>query len=212
MLDAVFIAVVLITFRLFFISTKKVGGLLVYSIWTAFVGFLSYNGFFANTSTVPPRILLVIIPAIIFVVYQYRNIPVTEIRTSGLIAIHLVRIPVELCLYKLYVLGEVPVGMTFKGWNFDILIGLSAIIVAVFICSKPGFAKSKLFRLWNIAGMIMLGVIVITAILAAPSPVQLIGPEQPNTAILRFPFTLLPAVVVPLVLLSHLLCLKHQPI
>lgn len=37
-----------------------------------------------------------------------------------------------------------------------------------------------------------------------------IGFDQPNVALLSFPYTWLPAVVVPTVLLSHLLCLKKK--
>ncbi|MEM9987092.1 MAG: hypothetical protein AAF804_18515, partial [Bacteroidota bacterium] len=47
------------------------------------------------------------------------------------------------------------------------------------------------------------------AILSAPLPFQQLAFEQPNVAVLRFPYVLLPGVVVPLVLLSHLLSLKY---
>jgi hypothetical protein len=51
--------------------------------------------------------------------------------------------------------------------------------------------------------------IVVNAALSAPSVVQQFAFEQPNIAILYFPFNLLPAVIVPLVLFSHLAAIRQ---
>ncbi|MFY8109282.1 MAG: hypothetical protein ACOVO9_09830, partial [Bacteroidia bacterium] len=47
--------------------------------------------------------------------------------------------------------------------------------------------------------------IVITAVLSAPTPFQVLSFEQANMGVFKFPFTLLPGLIVPLVLLSHLI-------
>jgi len=44
--------------------------------------------------------------------------------------------------------------------------------------------------------------------LSAPSPIQKIAFEQPNIAILYFPFCWLPTFIVPIVLFSHLVAVR----
>jgi cytochrome c oxidase assembly factor CtaG len=102
----------------------------------------------------------------------------------------------------------VPQIMTFEGWNFDIIIGLSAIAMLAWRWYSGKGISRRFYRIWNIAGIVFLTIIVTIAILSAPSPIQQLGFGQPNTAVSRFPYVLLPALVVPLVLLSHLLGLK----
>jgi hypothetical protein len=50
--------------------------------------------------------------------------------------------------------------------------------------------------------------IVLTAILSAPLPIQQLAFEQPNIAVMYFPFVYLPGFIVPIVLFSHLVSLK----
>jgi hypothetical protein len=61
---------------------------------------------------------------------------------------------------------------------------------------------------WNFICLGLLFNIVINAILSVPTPFQKFGFDQPNVAVLYFPFTWLPACVVPLVLLSHLASIR----
>ena len=70
--------------------------------------------------------------------------------------------------------------------------------------------SQRLFRAWNIGSLLLLGIIVAIALLSAPSPFQQISRDQPNLAISLFPYTLLPALLVPLVLLSQLLLLSSN--
>jgi hypothetical protein len=51
--------------------------------------------------------------------------------------------------------------------------------------------------------------IVSNAILSAPFPFQQFAFDQPNIAVLYFPFIWLPCCVVPLVLLSHLAAIRQ---
>ena len=97
--------------------------------------------------------------------------------------------------------------MTFEGTNLDILIGISSIFV-IYLVSKNKIKSSKYLLLWNYIGLIFLANIVITAVLSAPTPFQQISFEHANTGVFKFPFTLLPGLIVPLVLLSHLLSIK----
>lgn len=209
MLNLGFILIALIAPALYIVATgKPSAGLIAYLLWVLVVCTLCYNGFFNITDTLPPRMLLVIAPAIVFVIYNYKTIHTQQLDYPLLISLHILRIPVEITLYRLCLLGKLPLIMTFKGYNFDILMGVSAIAILLWWLLVKGRINAAIFKLWNIAGILFLAIIVSMAILSAPSPIQLLAFDQPNVALLQFPFVLLPALVVPLVLLSHLLCLK----
>jgi len=122
--------------------------------------------------------------------------------------LNVVRIPVELVLYWLFVHKAVPELMTFEGRNFDIFSGISAPFVAYF-----GFTKDKVNRplllLWNLVCLGLLFTIVRFALLSAPTPLQQYAFDQPNIAIAYFPFSWLPTFIVPIVLFGHLVAIRQ---
>ena len=204
-----FIIITALTIICFYVGIGRnqqiLGGI---ALWTAVVGWLAFGGFFENTRTVPPRILLLLLPLVALVILLYRQINVDRINLILLTAIHVVRIPVELTLHELYLQGRIPVIMTYAGWNFDIAVGLSAGLMLAYLLWKKSAYNRALLHWWNYFGLVMLSIIVVTAILSAPGPQQQLAFDQPNVAVLTYPFTLLPGVVVPLVALSHFLSLK----
>ncbi|MFD2555125.1 hypothetical protein [Sphingobacterium tabacisoli] len=122
--------------------------------------------------------------------------------------LNIVRIPVELVLFWLFLNGAIPELMTFEGRNFDIIAGITAPIVAYFGLVK-GKVNRKIILGWNFVCLGLLMNIVIHAFLSAPSPVQKIAFEQPNIAILNFPFSWLPTFIVPVVLFGHLVSIRQ---
>ena len=210
MTEPFFIFITCLAALLFYIGIGRQSLILgIYLGWCSGIATLSYFGFFKDSSSYPPRMLVVLLPAILFVLYARKKFSRYPLNNTYLIAIHVLRLPVELVLYKLFLDRLVPEAMTFQGWNFDILSGISALIILIATLLKYRISP-VLFRIWNFAGLCLLFIIITIAILSAPSPFQLIAIEQPNVAILCFPYTLLPALVVPLVLLSHLLLLKQE--
>lgn len=211
MLKLIFIVITLLSFILFYYATgkdKKV--LFISAVWLVLIGSIAYSGFFENINTKPPRFLLMLLGAIGLCFYFYRILEANKISTNYLLSIHTLRLPVELVLYELFLQKQVPVLMTFQGWNFDILMGLSAILILIYLL----FTKRKLPGLfvwvWNIAGVLFLTTIVVIAILSSPLPIQQFAFDQPNVAILKFPFIFLPAYVVPVVFLSHVFSIRMR--
>lgn len=100
----------------------------------------------------------------------------------------------------------IPQRMTFEGLNWDILSGISAVILMTMYFKH--ILSTKGVVIWNFVALLLLMAIICLAILSVPSPFQLFDFDQPNIAVLYYPFTWLPAVVVPIVLLSHLLIFK----
>ena len=122
--------------------------------------------------------------------------------------LHIVRIAVELGLYWLYLHKAIPGIMTFEGRNFDILCGLTAPLVYYFGYVKNTLSKSVLIA-WNIVCLLLLANIVVMAVLSAPLPIQQFGFNQPNIALLYFPFIWLPCGIVPVVLFAHMVALRR---
>jgi hypothetical protein len=129
-----------------------------------------------------------------------------DIKTLNLL--HVIRIPVEIVLFWLFVHKSVPQIMTFEGRNFDILSGITAPFIYYF-----GFIKNKLDKkiilAWNFLCLGLLINIVSIALLSAPFPFQKLAFNQPNIALGYFPFIWLPCCIVPLVLFSHLVSIRQ---
>jgi hypothetical protein len=209
-----FLLTVLFTLFLFFHSFSATGHrtlLLIFSsiaVWMLLQALIAGTGFYRNFVSPFPRLFLAVIPALITVIYfgLFRNF-LSYFHLRRLTLIHWVRIPVELLLLSLYYDKEIPIEMTFEGRNFDILAGLTAIIVSHrwFYGSRTGLT---FLLVWNGLALALLFNIVLTAVLSLPAPFQVFGIAQPNVAVTYFPFIWLPSVVVPLVLLAHIISIR----
>ena len=172
-----------------------------------FSAVLSLGGFYQNTDTFPPRVFaFAVFPALAFIAAYFvffRSSFIDRLSLKALTLVHTIRLPVELVLLWLFQAGTVPQIMTFEGRNFDILSGLTAPL-AYFLAFRSGRINRGVLIVWNLFALLLLFNIVITAALSLPSPMQRLGLDQPNVAVMFFPYIWLPAVVVPIVLFSHL--------
>jgi hypothetical protein len=138
---------------------------------------------------------------LIFVFYSKSFVSQLPLKTLTLLSV--VRIPVEIVLFWLFENNQIPQIMTFEGRNFDILSGITAPIIA-WLAFRHGKTNRLLLIIWNIFALFLLFNIVATAAFSVPSPIQQLAFEQPNRAVLYFPFVWLPSIVVPIVLFSHI--------
>ena len=179
---------------------------------------LSSKGFYTNETSFPPPQMLVFAPVLIALLAMVINKPgrnwLSNLDPVALMMIHVARIPVELTLHEGYVQGLVPQGMTYSGFNFDILSGISAAFMVAWMLGKSP-PRRNVQLAWNIACLALLLVVVITAVLSLPSSIQRINFDRPNVLVMATPYILLPALIVPLVLWAHVASLvrlvgKHQ--
>lgn len=175
--------------------------------WLALHGMVALAGFYAVVGTLPPRPLLLLLPSLLVIGGLFGTGAgrrfLSGLRPDRLLLVHVVRVPVELGLLGLYLHGGLPRLMTFEGRNWDILAGLSAPLVYYLVFRRRSWGRGALLG-WNLLGLGLLLNIVVSAVLAMPTPWQRWGFEQPNVALLHFPFVWLPGCIVPLVLLAHL--------
>jgi hypothetical protein len=212
-ISVTFFCTTILTIWLFWRATNYAKSvILVLFFWIIFQSLVGLSGFYENFNAFPPRFLLLIAPPFLFIILLFNFSKgqkfIDNLSIEKLTMLHIVRIPVEIVLFWLFLQKAIPQLMTFEGRNFDILAGISAPIIYYFVFIKQSF-NQKVLLLWNSICLILLANIVINALLSAPLPFQQFAFEQPNMAIIYFPFNLLPSVVVPLVLLAHLAAIRQ---
>ena len=184
------------------------------TFWLTIQAVLAYkNVYNSDTNSFPPKIILTgILPTILTIIFLFATSKgrqfIDSLPLNHLTYLNTVRISVEIVLLWLFLYKTIPELMTFEGRNFDILAGITAPFVAYY-----GLTKQKLSRqiilIWNIGCLGLLANIVVNALLSAPSPIQKFAFDQPNIAILNFPFSWLPTFIVPIILFGHLASIRQ---
>lgn len=183
-------------------------------IWLIIQAILTLNNFYkTGTNEIPPKILVFgVLPPIITIVVLFATAKgrrfIDNLPLKNITYLNFIRIPVEFILLTLFINKVVPELMTFEGRNFDIVSGITAPFVSYFGITKGKLSRNVLL-LWNFVCLALLANIVIHALLSAPSPFQKLAFDQPNVAILNFPFSWLPSFVVPVVLFGHLVSIRQ---
>lgn len=204
---------VIVTIVWFYYAAKS-GAFLLFAIaWTILQTILGLSGIYQDTETIPPRMMLFgILPTLVFIAITFFTTSgkafIDRIDLKTLTYFHSIRIAVEIVLVVLFYQGVVSVYMTFEGTNFDLFSGITAPLVGYYAYRITKRNKGLLLW-WNIICLLLLLNVVITAVFAFPSPFQKLAFDQPNIAVLYFPFNLLPTVVVPTVLFGHLVALRQ---
>jgi hypothetical protein len=171
---------------------------------------LAFNGFYL-VKTIPSRFFLGLFPTTIILLVLYfacarRDVPVKSLQILTLLSV--IRVPVEIILLSLSREGQIPQLMTFEGRNLDILSGLTAPLVA-WLAFRGGNINRPLLIGWNLLALGLLLNILTNAILSLETPFQQFAFDQPNRGVLYFPFIWLPAIIVPIVFVSHVISLRQ---
>lgn len=183
----------------------RLGTALGLVIWLGIGAGLARSGVLSNFEELPPRAALFLVAyAIGTVTFALSPIGTRLARTiplAALVGVQAFRVPLELVLHRLYGEGVLPVQVTYAGWNYDIVTGLLALVLAVALWRGRG--GERLVAMWNGLGLVLLAVVVGTAILSLPTPFQRFEPS--TVAATTFPLVWLPSVLVMAALLGHLL-------
>ena len=179
--------------------------------WLAYIAITSKLGVF-ETVSLPPRIpLLLVFPAFAFIAFffvsgRFNNI-IEHVPARWPIYFQSFRIAVELLLLQSFLEGLIPKEATFEGYNFDILIGLTAPFIGA-IAFRKDQVNAMLVKLYNIAGFCTLAVVVFVFISQAYFP-QLwhLQPTGKAIAIGVFPYTFLAGFLMPVAVFMHVLSL-----
>src|SRR5262249_34846762 len=154
------------------------------AIWLAYVGLFSSLGYMRDPSLRPPGIVWVVGPVVLFIaVLVFSNIGA---RVAAAIPLWLIlglesfRIGVELLVHRLWEDGLVPKLITYEGGNVDMLVGLSAPIIAWI--ATTGRLGLKFAMGWNALGLLALANVAARSALSTPGLMHLIDTEVPTVA------------------------------
>jgi hypothetical protein len=176
--------------------------------WLVVTAVLAAAGLFTDFSRIPPRIVVALAPPLLVIVWLCRSAAVgrllDEIPAAWLVYSQAFRILMELILWQLYVVGAIPAIMTFEGRNVDILVGLTAPLIA-WRC-LAGRARAAVW--WNVAGILILLNVVVRAQLSTPT-FRFFVTQPPVTFIAYVPWIWLPAFLVPLAWALHALSIRQ---
>ncbi len=176
--------------------------------WLAASAALGWLGFFADFESRPPHVLLLMIPTLglpFLLGFSRVGSALSQATPLALlIGFQAFRLPLELVMHQAALEGTMPMQMTYTGSNFDIVTGVSALVVG--LLAARGRAPRWLLFGWNLLGSALLVTILVVAVLSLPT-FQAFGsaPERVNTWVAFFPFVWLPAGLVSAAVLGHLL-------
>ncbi len=185
---------------------------LLFAIWVMVVGVLAQNGLLSQFDTFPPKALLIValLIAAAFIIVSTKRFKSLLLATPlhWLVLFQSFRVAVEILLWQTFERGLIPVQMTFEGRNWDIVAGLLAIAVGVYMQQQPrrAIAAGVLF---NVVGLALLINIMAVSILSMPTPVRYFTEGPANTLVTTFPFVYLPSVLVVLAFAFHLFSLRQ---
>jgi len=129
---------------------------------------------------------------------------VTAIPLWLLILIQAFRFPLELAMHAMYERGVMPAQMSYSGRNFDIVTGVSAVIVAIVVRAGGG---RRLAKAWNVLGLLLVLNVTTVALLSTPR-FRYFGDDNLNTWVTYPPYVWLPAIMVLAAISGHLLILR----
>ena len=184
------------------------------ALWLAATGAVAASGVLARFDARPPRLLLLVVPALLFPLWLAfsgatdRHLQVTP--PAWLVGAQLFRVGVEGLLWLLAVHAALAPEMTFHGRNFDIVAGLTAPLAA-WACFGGRRWRPRLAVAWNVLGLLLLLNVVTVGLLSAPTPFRRLITDPPNTIVVRFPTVWLVSLLVPLAFTLHALSLR-QPL
>ena len=119
-----------------------------------------------------------------------------------LVGFQVFRFPLELLMHRAYVEGVMPIQMSYSGRNYDIVTGITAGVLGLWLVRRP--VQRWVVMFWNILGFVLLANIVTIAIVSTPM-FGWFGREHLNTFVTYPPFVWLPAILVTAALMGHIL-------
>jgi len=124
---------------------------------------------------------------------------------ATLIGLQGFRLPLEFVMHRAGTLGIMPPQLSFGGYQFDIVTGVTACLLYGLMRGGVTVPRWVLWA-WDVWGWWCLFVIAVIAVAASPM-VRLFGddPRNVNTWVLYFPYVWLPVVLVTVAIAGHVM-------
>ena len=173
--------------------------------WMLVAAALSLSGTLGRFSSMPPPIAVLLVTGLLATVAVGLSpwvVRLVALPLATLIVAQTFRILVEVLIHESSTIGLAPRQMTWQGYNFDIVTGITALVLAPFARAVP----MSLVVAWNCLGLTLLLWVVGIAAVSFPTPFQLLRPD--STWLTLFPYVWLPSVLVTAALLGHVVIFR----
>ena len=180
------------------------------AIYLVVPGVLAWRGLLDRYTLPAPALVMVLVLTIITLTITLSSLGKRLIQGAGLaclVGFQAFRVPVEWLLHRLYQESVIPVQMTYAGHNLDIVSGLTAAAIGVWL-ARGGRLRGIVLA-WNILGLALLANIVTIAILSTPVPFRQFTDGPPNLLPSVLPYVWLPSFLVQLALAGHVLVFRR---
>jgi hypothetical protein len=179
--------------------------------YIAIPGHLARTGALGAWDATPPPALALILgltALTVLIVFSAVGARMADgIPLAAIVLLQSFRIAVEWVLHSLYLEGTVPIQMTWSGRNFDVVTGITGLLLGLALLrGKP--APRALVLGWNVLGIALLANIVVVAVLSTPA-LHRFPDQPPNLLPGTFPWVWLPSFLVQVALGSHLLVFRR---
>lgn len=207
--------VVLATFS--FVLVKRSRSLswvvVVMAGWTVFTAAMAYSGLLAEFTSFPAWIPILVLAQLAFVFwlgwYSHWSDLLAEIPQYILVGLQCFRIPVELLLATLAARKLLAIEMTYNGRNFDVLEGITAVALAIWLKRRGENSLRHIVLVWNLIGLSLVTVVLAHGLLSVPYPSQFLHLSMPTFIIAYFPVVWLLTLLVPMAYLLHLVSMRR---
>lgn len=141
-----------------------------------------------NPLPAPALLLLLCLLALtaLLVFSQFGTRLAAAVTVGSVVALQTFRIPVEWWLHRLYGEGIVPVQMTYAGRNYDVITGVTGLLLGGWLLSGRPVPRSVVLA-WNLLGLGLLVNIVSIAILSTRRHSGLLWMARPISSPAHFP-------------------------
>jgi hypothetical protein len=186
----------------------RIGSLLV--TWFLAVTAAAVAGAWLDPSI--PRPLGYFIPALVLSLVLWRagwlQAAIRELSPAAIPWLQTLRIGGGLTLFAAWASRVAPWGWVIRAGTGDILVGIGAAAVAALLGTGLAWSRTAAVA-WNVFGLVDMAHTLVRGLLSAPGPQQRIFEIPPNLVPAVFPFLYLPAFIVPLTILLHILSLQQ---
>jgi len=190
---------------------KSIAGYLtICAIWLVYLFLLSTTGVLDNFG-LPPRVaLFVVVPAVAGIIFLSgrKSFQVILQQKSLHLPVYLqsFRIIVELLIYGAFLQGVFPERATFNGMNYDILVGISSLIMGAMV--QRGKIKPIGLLIWNAVSLLILSVTAYSFI-STYYFTDFLATNKGGSAFVDFPYLFLAAVLLPAAVFLHVFSLRQ---
>jgi hypothetical protein len=177
--------------------------------WLALTLWVAASGVLRDFDRRPPPMMILMAAVLALALWialsWVGDLLVSHASWVALVGLQAFRLPLELLMHRASVERLMPVQMSYSGRNFDIVTGLTALVLALALARAP--VPRWVIAAWNVLGTVLLANVLVIAVASMPM-FHRFGADRLNTWVAEPPFVWLPSVLVLTALAGHLVIFR----